>query len=71
MARSLLWAAETPLELLLLMPFASGGDLHAALGSLGNRTLSEVAAARLCEQLLSGWKLRAFQRPCMPSECFL
>ena len=53
---SLLWAAETPSELLLLMPFASGGDLHAAVG---NRTISEAAAARLCEQLLSGRKLRA------------
>ncbi|CAK8991368.1 Serine/threonine-protein kinase DCLK2 (CaMK-like CREB regulatory kinase 2) (CL2) (CLICK-II) (CLICK2) (Doublecortin domain-containing protein 3B) (Doublecortin-like and CAM kinase-like 2) (Doublecortin-like kinase 2) [Durusdinium trenchii] len=48
----LLYAAETPTEVLLLEPFASGGDLHAALGS--QRMISEVQASHLCEQLLSG-----------------
>ncbi|CAE7322198.1 Pnck [Symbiodinium natans] len=48
----LLYAAETPSEVLLVMPFAAGGDLHAALGPRG--MLAEKQAARLCGQLLEG-----------------
>jgi len=48
----LLYAAETPSEVVLVMPFAAGGDLHAAMGPRG--MLSEKQAARLCGQLLEG-----------------
>lgn len=48
----LLYAAETPSEVLLITPFAAGGDLHAALGQRG--MLPEKQAARLCSQLLAG-----------------
>lgn len=48
----LLYAAETPREVLKIEHFASGGDLHAALGC--RRMIPEVQAVRLCEQLLCG-----------------
>ncbi|CAE7885679.1 grxB, partial [Symbiodinium necroappetens] len=48
----LLYAAETPSEVVLVMPFAAGGDLHAAMGPRG--MLPEKQAARLCGQLLEG-----------------
>eukprot|EP00435_Cladocopium_sp_Y103_P037283 s2640_g9.t2 len=48
----LLYAAETPREVLKIEHFASGGDLHAALGC--RRIIPEVQAVRLCEQLLCG-----------------
>jgi len=48
----LIFAAETPQEVLKIEHFASGGDLHAALGC--RRMISEVQAARLSEQLLCG-----------------
>lgn len=48
----LLYACETPSEVLLVTPFAAGGDLHAALGQSG--TLNELQAGRLCAQLLEG-----------------
>lgn len=48
----LLYAAETPSEVLLITPFAAGGDLYAALGQRG--MLPEKQAARLCSQLLAG-----------------
>ncbi|CAE8706447.1 unnamed protein product, partial [Polarella glacialis] len=48
----LFYAAETPSEVLLVTPFAAGGDLHAALGAC--RTLPEKQVSRLCSQLLAG-----------------
>lgn len=48
----LLYAAETPSEVLLVTPFASGGDLYAALGLRG--MLPESEAVSLCSQLLEG-----------------
>jgi serine/threonine protein kinase len=46
----LLFAAETPSEVLLVTPFVSGGDLHTALYPMG--TLSEREARNLCSQLV-------------------
>jgi serine/threonine protein kinase len=50
---SLLYAAETSSEVIVVTPFAAGGDLHAALDN-GLGILDELQSRNLCSQLLQG-----------------
>jgi serine/threonine protein kinase len=50
----LMFAAETPSEVILVTPFVSGGDLHSALFPMG--TLAEGQARNFCSQLLDAFR---------------